>query len=115
MATSTAPRSGDGRRRPTALAVRAFALYEEALARALASVVNMLDPRAIVLGGGVSNNRRIFDNVPTLWERWTVPKDLRTQLVAGRPRRRERRSRRGAAVADRPLTPFDAPGTGAWI
>ena len=72
-----------GRRAAAAdgLAVRTFALYEEALARALASVVNMLDPRAIVLGGGVSNNRRIFDNVPKLWERWTVPKDLRTQLV----------------------------------
>ena len=38
----------------------------------------MLDPRAIVLGGGVSNNERIFTNVPRLWERWTVPKDLRT-------------------------------------
>src|SRR5262245_55551359 len=33
-----------------ALAGRVFAFYEEALARALASVVNMLDPRAIVLG-----------------------------------------------------------------
>jgi fructokinase len=72
-----------GRREAAAdgVAARAFALYEEALARALASVVNMLDPRAIVLGGGVSNNRRIFENVPKLWERWTVPKDLRTKLV----------------------------------
>jgi fructokinase len=60
---------------------QAFAAYEDALARALASVINMLDPRAIVLGGGVSNNERIFRNVPTLWERWTVPKDLRTRLV----------------------------------
>ncbi|HEY7375348.1 MAG TPA: ROK family protein, partial [Polyangia bacterium] len=60
---------------------QAFAAYEDALARALASVVNMLDPRAIVLGGGVSNNDRIFTNVPKLWERWTVPKDLRTRLV----------------------------------
>jgi fructokinase len=64
-----------------ATATQAFALYEEALARALALVVNMLDPRAIVLGGGVSNNDRIFRNVPQLWERWTVPKDLRTKLV----------------------------------
>ena len=31
--------------------------------------MNMLDPRAIVLGGGVSNNDRIFANVPKLWER----------------------------------------------
>jgi predicted NBD/HSP70 family sugar kinase len=64
-----------------AAAGQAFAAYEDALARALAMVVNMLDPRAIVLGGGVSNNERIFRNVPRLWERWTVPKDLRTRLV----------------------------------
>jgi len=64
-----------------AIAERAFALYETALARALALVVNMLDPRAIVLGGGVSNNARIFANVPKLWEQYTVPKDLRTRLV----------------------------------
>ena len=60
---------------------QAFAAYEDGLARALAMVINMLDPRAIVLGGGVSNNARIFSNVPRLWERWTVPRDLRTQLV----------------------------------
>ena len=64
-----------------AVAEQAFAAYEDALARALAMVVNMLDPRAIVLGGGVSNNERIFRNVPGLWERWTVPKDLCTKLV----------------------------------
>jgi fructokinase len=64
-----------------AIAEQAFALYEDALARALALVVNLLDPRAIVLGGGVSNNARIFANVRKQWERYTVPKDLRTQLV----------------------------------
>jgi predicted NBD/HSP70 family sugar kinase len=67
--------AGDG------TAERAFAAHEDALARALAMIVNVLDPRAIVLGGGVSNNERIFRNVPKLWERWTVPKDLRTRLV----------------------------------
>ena len=51
------------------------------LARGLAHVINIFDPDVIVLGGGVSNNPRIFDNVPKLWERWTVPKDLRTRLV----------------------------------
>jgi fructokinase len=62
-------------------AVRAFALYEDRLARALAGVINLLDPRAIVLGGGVSNNARLFANVPALCERYTVAKDLRTQFV----------------------------------
>ncbi len=59
----------------------AFAVYEDRLARALASVINMVDPRAIVLGGGVSNNARIFANVPPLLERYTVAKDLRTKVV----------------------------------
>jgi len=60
---------------------RAFEIYEDRLARALAGVVNLTDPRAIVLGGGISNNTRIFDNVPKVWERYTVAKDLRTKLV----------------------------------
>ena len=62
-------------------AARAFALYEDRLARALASVINLIDPRVIVLGGGVSNNARIFGNVPKLLERHTVAQDLRTKLV----------------------------------
>jgi fructokinase len=64
-----------------ARALAAFAIYEDRLARALAGVVNLLDPRVIVLGGGVSNNTRLFTNVPALWERYTVAKDLRTQLA----------------------------------
>ena len=63
------------------LAARTFALYEDRLARALASVINLIDPRVIVLGGGVSNNARIFANVPKLLERHTVAQDLRTKLV----------------------------------
>jgi fructokinase len=60
---------------------RAFALYEDRLARALASVINLIDPRVIVLGGGVSNNVRIFGNVPKRLERYTVAQELRTKLV----------------------------------
>ena len=63
------------------IAERTFALYEDRLARALASVINLIDPRVIVLGGGVSNNARIFGNVPKLLERHTVAQDLRTKLV----------------------------------
>jgi fructokinase len=65
-------------------AERAFAAYEDGLARALALVINLVDPRVIVLGGGVSNNGRIFTTVPRLWERYTVPKDVRTNLVAAK-------------------------------
>jgi fructokinase len=64
-----------------ALAQQAFGLYEDRLARALASVINLVDPRVIVLGGGVSNNARIFAGVPKLLERYTVARGLRTTIV----------------------------------
>jgi fructokinase len=64
-----------------AAAGKAFDIYESRLARALAGVINLLDPHVIVLGGGVSNNTRIFANVPKLWERFTAAQNLRTQLV----------------------------------
>jgi fructokinase len=45
----------------------ALARYEGRLARGLAAIVNVLDPDAIVLGGGMSNTRRLYDSVPRLW------------------------------------------------
>ena len=41
--------------------------YEARMARALAGVINVLDPDVIVLGGGMSNIERLYDNVPKLW------------------------------------------------
>jgi fructokinase len=43
-----------------------LAVYETRLARALASIINVLDPDVIVLGGGVSNISRLYVNVPPL-------------------------------------------------
>jgi fructokinase len=63
------------------IADRAFAYYEDCLARALAMVINLVDPRAIVLGGGVSNNARILRNVPAGLEPYTVAKQLRTRIA----------------------------------
>ena len=62
-------------------ALAALETYSDRLARALAGVINLIDPRVIVLGGGVSKNARILTLVPALWERYTVAKDLRTALV----------------------------------
>ena len=45
----------------------AFARYESRLARALAHVINLLDPDAIVLGGGLSGCQRLYRHVPRLW------------------------------------------------
>ena len=49
-----------------------MATYEDRLARGLAQVVNLLDPDVIVLGGGLSNAGRLYDNVPSLVARYTI-------------------------------------------
>jgi fructokinase len=41
--------------------------YERRMARALAHIINVLDPDMIVLGGGLSNVARLYENVPKLW------------------------------------------------
>jgi fructokinase len=41
--------------------------YESRMARGLATVINVLDPDVIVLGGGMSNIERLYDAVPRLW------------------------------------------------
>ncbi len=41
--------------------------YERRMAKALASVINLLDPDVIVLGGGLSNIQRLYGSVPKLW------------------------------------------------
>ena len=43
--------------------------YEGRLARALAQVINLLDPDVIVLGGGLSQIDRLLTRVPALWGR----------------------------------------------
>jgi fructokinase len=60
--------------------------YERRLARALASVINVLDPDVIVLGGGMSGIGRLYRAVPSLWQDWifSAGRDevVRTRLVA---------------------------------
>ncbi len=55
--------------------------YENRLARALASVINLIDPDVIVLGGGMSNVNRLYDNVPSLWSEWIFSDRVDTKLV----------------------------------
>jgi fructokinase len=58
--------------------------YEHRLARALAHVINILDPDAIVLGGGLSNVARWYDRVPRLWSRWVFADRVDTPLLPNR-------------------------------
>ncbi len=55
--------------------------YEERLARALASVINLLDPEVIVLGGGLSNTDRLYRNVPARWGPYVYSESVVTSLV----------------------------------
>lgn len=64
-----------------AMAARALACYEERLARALATIINVIDPHVIVLGGGLSNINRIYKNVPELWQSYVFSDHVDTQLV----------------------------------
>jgi fructokinase len=55
--------------------------YEERLARALAVVVNILDPDVIVLGGGMSNVPRLYTEVPRLWTSYVFSDHVATRLA----------------------------------
>jgi fructokinase len=90
-----AQNGGDG----GASAGAALDRYEHRLARALASMINVLDPDVIVLGGGMSNVERLYENVPRLWATWVFGADrpgaVRTRLVP--PRYGDSSGVRGAA------------------
>ena len=58
-----------------------LARYETRLARALAAVINLLDPDVIVLGGGLSQLQRLYANVPARWGREIFSDEVRTRLV----------------------------------
>jgi len=55
--------------------------YEERLAKALAGVINVLDPDVIVLGGGMSKVSRLYTEVPRLWGRHVFSDRVATKLL----------------------------------
>jgi fructokinase len=59
----------------------AVARYEHRMARGLASVINLLDPHVIVLGGGMSNVKRLYQNVPRIWNEFVFSDRVDTRLV----------------------------------
>jgi fructokinase len=76
-------------------AEKSLTRYEDRLARALSSVINLLDPDIIVLGGGMSNVERLYVNVPRLWDAWVFSDRVVTKLVP--PRFGDSSGVRGAA------------------
>ena len=74
--------------------------YERRMAKALASVINLLDPDVIVLGGGLSNIERLYDAVPKLWGEYVFSagvggETVRTRLLP--PKHGDSSGVRGAA------------------
>ncbi|HEV3215684.1 MAG TPA: ROK family protein [Vicinamibacterales bacterium] len=64
-----------------AAADSALQIYEGRMARALASVINVLDPDIIVVGGGLSNIERLYTNVPARWGPYVFSDHADTPLV----------------------------------
>ena len=92
--------AGGGRhRRPAAsgeaAARAALDRYVDRLARALATVINLLDPDIIVLGGGLGQIAALYREVPALWGDYVFSDSVATRLVP--PRHGDSSGVRGAA------------------
>jgi fructokinase len=58
----------------------ALARYEDRLARALAHVINVIDPDVIVLGGGMSNIDRLYRSIPARLAHWVFGGECATPV-----------------------------------
>ena len=74
--------------------------YAERLARALGHLINILDPAAIVLGGGLSGIGTLYDAVPRLWGNYILSDTVVTRLLP--PMHGDSSGVRGAAWLWRP-------------
>ena len=77
-----------------------LARYMDRLARGLASVINLIDPDAIVLGGGLSGISALYERVPVLWGRYIFSDQVATRLLP--PAHGDSSGVRGAAWLWRP-------------
>ncbi len=63
------------------LASECFDRYVERAARALASIMNVIDPEAIVLGGGMSNVDELYELIPAVWSPYVFSDRIDTRLL----------------------------------
>jgi fructokinase len=78
LAIATAAEAGEPR------AAAAVELYAQRLAKALACVINIVDPDVVVLGGGLSNIESLYARVPALWTDWVFSDRVDTRLARAR-------------------------------
>ena len=67
--------SGDER------AKKEFELYEDRFARLIAVMIGIVDPDVIILGGGMSNVGRLYDNIPKLLPKYTFSDKVRNKVL----------------------------------
>lgn len=79
------------------VAERNIELYCDRLARSLASVINLIDPHVIVLGGGLSQISQLYERVPEIWRDYIFSErdSIATRLLP--PRHGDSSGVRGAA------------------
>jgi fructokinase len=84
----TGPQIVEAAARGDVAAAATLERHANRMARALASVINLLDPDVIVLGGGLSRMAHLYERVPALWGRWVfsggVREPVRTRLRPSR-------------------------------
>jgi fructokinase len=76
-APEIARRADSGERR----ALECLERYEDRLARALGTVINIIDPDVIVVGGGLSNIERLYTAVPQIWAAYVFSDAVRTRFA----------------------------------
>ena len=62
-------------------AKKEFDLYEDRFARLIAVMIGIIDPDVIVLGGGMSNIGRLYDNIPKLLSKYTFSDKVRNKIL----------------------------------
>jgi fructokinase len=77
----TAREIADAAAHGSAEAIEAIETYARRLAKSLATVINLLDPDAIVLGGGLSNIVSLYRRVPEIWTEWVFSDRVDTRLA----------------------------------
>lgn len=80
----SAPEIVEAARAGETRAMKSFDLYIDRLARSLATVINMLDPDVIVLGGGMSNVKELYERVTERWGSYVFSDVVLTRLVQNR-------------------------------
>jgi len=58
-----------------------FSLYEDRMARLIAVMIGIFDPDAIIFGGGMSNIKRLYKNIPMLIPKYIFSNKVKTKIL----------------------------------